>query len=230
MKYINVDKVSRLAGEAFINGIRLIDDSVLLFNEGSHASSLQLAILAQEELGKAFLLEETVFRTYSKEWPPSFQHETLEMAFSKHRLKQSWFNKFAEDFISHSINKFQSQFTTDIISGKLDQIKQNATYTGLPRIQKGFDLKGKINIPRKTNPAAAERQITRFVDLVVIYTEGFTRGVYGTDVYDIAVEMNQGLVAHLESIWPKRSRQATTIIDRLRKNPIIDNPLADWEE
>jgi AbiV family abortive infection protein len=230
VEYISTNKIARLAGEAFANSLRLNHDSITMYKNESYATSLQLAVLAQEELGKAFLLEETVFRTGTKEWLPSFQHETLQRAFSHHKLKQSWFNRFAEDFTSHSSKALQSKFTKDILSGKLDEQKQNATYTGLPRLSKGFNLKGRIITPRTTSADLAARQITRFNDLVVVYAEGFSRGIYGSDVYEIAKEMNQDLVQYLNDLWPQRGRDAKAVIKILEKSSVIENPLSNWED
>lgn len=234
MAYINPDKLSKLAGVAFENAIRLHLDSIAMFNNGaSYPTALQLSILAQEELGKAFLLEETVFRTWSKEWPEDFQKETVRDALRQHKLKQGWFNRFAVDFTARH-RMVISRFTTDVVSGKLEDQKQNATYVGLTNEvvggKKKVNLSGKITHPWSIKPSDPERQITRVNDLLIVYTEGFIRGVYSTDIYDIATHMTKKLVDELCNQWPKSSYYTQINLRRLRKNPILKNPLSDWLE
>lgn len=232
MGYINTDKLSRLAGVAFRNGIRLHRDSIAMYRNGSYASSLQLSILAQEELGKAFLIEEAVFRTWSEEWSPEFQIETVTQALKDHRLKQGWFNRFANDFVAHRRGGWLSRFTTDVMTGRLEQQKQDSAYAGLTRIVGTAkpNPRGRIKDPATTRPEEAERHITRVNDLLVVYSEGFTRSVYGTDIYYIAEQMTQDLVLELSSLWPSNGYYANKVLRSLRRNPVVDDPMYMWNE
>ena len=52
-----------MARLSFENALRLHRDSILLYNNKSFISAYLLSVLAQEEIGKAFLLEEHIFQT-----------------------------------------------------------------------------------------------------------------------------------------------------------------------
>lgn len=54
-------KVAKMAAFAFQNGIRLHKDAILLYKNKSYPSAIQISILSQEEIGKAFLLEDYIF-------------------------------------------------------------------------------------------------------------------------------------------------------------------------
>jgi AbiV family abortive infection protein len=231
MDYVDEDKLSRLAGVSFSNGLRLHRDSITMYNQGSYATAFHLSILAQEEIGKAFLLEEAVFRSWGKEWPPEFQRKTVADALSNHGLKQRWFDRLASDFLSRH-GPLIPRFTKDIATGRLEQLKQDSTYSGLTRItgSSKVNLKGKIKDPSLTKHTEAGRQITRVNDLVVVYSEGFVRGVYGTDIYYIADQMTTDLIDELSLHWPRSSAYAKRILKALRLNKLLPDPMHEWNE
>jgi AbiV family abortive infection protein len=90
---INLNKVDKMAGLSFENGLRLHFDSIILFKNQSYPSAHFLSVLAIEEIGKAFLLEDFLWHSLidgrmEQEWEARF----LEGVFS-HRFKQSSFAK-----------------------------------------------------------------------------------------------------------------------------------------
>lgn len=55
---VNLRKVEKMAYLALENGLRLHQDSILLFNNKRYPSAYFLSILALEEIGKFFLIED----------------------------------------------------------------------------------------------------------------------------------------------------------------------------
>lgn len=91
---------------ALANAIRLHFDSVLLFYKNSYATSLHLAILALEELGKAQELNHYYWtsRVNSGLLPPDEEEKYLKLYYSHYwkqgaAIKRDMFN-YSPNFIS----------------------------------------------------------------------------------------------------------------------------------
>ena len=87
---INRPKFDRMALLSMQNGIRLHGDSILLFENDRFPSAYALSILAMEEVGKSFLLQEIVFQDDGQEYDAKQMQELLKLLYH-HRVKQGWF-------------------------------------------------------------------------------------------------------------------------------------------
>lgn len=88
---ISFRKLDELAYQSFHNGIRLHSDSIVLLEKKCFASSFALSVLASEELGKGFAIEEIIFQARLGEGLGEHDGITLRALLSDHKLKQGWF-------------------------------------------------------------------------------------------------------------------------------------------
>lgn len=73
---------------AFKNGLRLHEDSILLFHSGAYPSALLLSVLSLEELGKSMALEEYVWRARTESRAkPDLEKQFIDRLYS-HKYKQ----------------------------------------------------------------------------------------------------------------------------------------------
>lgn len=230
----NVEKFNQLAGYAFENGIRFHLDSIYAYKNGSYATAYHLALLASEEIGKALMLEEYYFQHYFNGWSEEDPHikKFLESIFSVHKAKQRWFGRMANDFLNdHTHLKPASKLIRSMMEGVAEDAKQNSTYVGLTKKGKRVDLNGKMIIPRFfAQPEKAKKQITLNNDFLSVYTSGFLRGVYGTDSYYIATNLEKDYLDLYLNEWDFKGRLATRILKDHEKVPLVKNPLSDWDE
>jgi AbiV family abortive infection protein len=81
---------------SFKNALSLHRDSVFLFSRHSYGSALSLSVLAAEEIGKYFLIEDLVWHSsIETPWPLEDQEAWLKLAYN-HRTKQGQFATAAE--------------------------------------------------------------------------------------------------------------------------------------
>jgi len=230
----NVEKFNQLAGYAFENGIRFHLDSVQAYKNDSYATAYHLALIASEEIGKALMLEEYYFQHFFNGWDEKDPHikKFLESIFSAHRTKQKWFGRMANDFLSdHPPLKPASVLVQSMMEGVMEEVKQNTTYVGLTKKGKKVDLNGKMVVPRLfAQPEKARKQITLNNDFMAVYTSGFLRGMYGTDSYYIAINLEKGYLDTYLSEWEFKGRLAAKILKEHEGTPYKKRPLEDWDE
>lgn len=211
-----------MAELAFMNGVRLHKDAILLYKAGSSLSAYQLSILAQEEIGKSSLLEEHVWQMQGH--PQDISHELEDMmikAMSSHKIKQGWFSRYADDYFKYR-NKRLSKFIREVESGKLEENKQNATYVGLTKQNKTMNPNGKIVNPlNRIKPDDAKRHITRVNDYIVNLIEGCRRGVYSVDTEEVDYCLTMNLAKELELLWSLKSRDTQISLRKIRKFEIV---------
>lgn len=230
-------KYYRLSGYAFENCLRLHQDSITLLKTGSYASAVHLSILAKEELGKAIIFEELIYRLgITKEWQEDKNTKDFALkALSSHSLKQRWFAGHTNDFLggrSHGKRyRYPSPLFRELYSGKAEIKKQDSVYVGLTRDGKGkVDYDGKISLPwNRATEQRARDEIILLNDFLIIYAEGYSRNAYATDSPDIAECLNQDLVKKLESIWSHKSKETVRILNKLRAKPVVKNSWGWWE-
>jgi len=217
-------KIKNLAGASFSNGLRLHRDSIALFKIGSIPSSYALSILAQEEIGKAFLLAEIVFQDVDNNGLDLEYSKLILKCMRSHKVKQGWFSQQVGDFFKYPGKKYPKIFK-DVYSGKLDEDKQNAIYVGVTKTDNKPDLmRGKIIDPSKrTKPKQAEKHITRVNDFIIEFTEGCRRGILCADPEEVDELLTMGLVAELESLWPKKSKSSIAKLKKYRKYDIDED-------
>ncbi len=90
-------KLDELGFQCFQNALRLHSDSILLFNKKSFASAFALSVIASEELGKGFAIEEIVFQARLGEGLGEQDTKLLRALLSDHKLKQGWFVSSVSD-------------------------------------------------------------------------------------------------------------------------------------
>lgn len=228
------DKYYKLAGQAFENALRLHFDAIRMYELGSYATSYQLALLASEELGKALMLNEYCWQYYANNWKDhkGLTEKYLTSIFTNHVDKQRYFAYMANDFINRNpyFGK-KSSILKALETGLGEDAKQNTTYVGLLKKGRRLDLKAKTTNPLKFGTESrAERQISLNSDFLRVYTDGFLKGVFSIDVYDIANSMDKELLESLEIAWPKLSRDAKAVLKRFKDVEYLSNPLENWEE
>lgn len=217
-----IKKISKISSLAFSNGIRLHKDSILLFNNRSFPSAFQLSILAQEEIGKSFLLQEDIWQTSTSGMDtndPDYR-KILDDCFLNHKIKQGWFSKFADE--DKIFKGKYTNFIKNIYEGKLDEKKQIATFVGLSKRFKKINWKSKIIFPKKRiKEKDVKTHITRVNDFVIYYIEGNRRGIITTDVEEIFDILTLEMSNELEKLWPFKSRSYEIIIKKYRKYSIM---------
>ena len=231
-------KYYRLSGYAFDNCLRLHADSIMLFKHGSYPSAMHLSILAKEELGKAIIFEELIYRLgITKEWADDEHTKKFVMeSLSSHSFKQRWFAGHARDFLGGSIRgkkyRYPSPLFREIYSGKTERNKQDGIYVGLTRDSRGRpNYDGRISLPwARATKKMAHDEITLLNDFIIVYAEGFSRNVYATDSPDMAESLTQDTVKELEKMWPDKRAQTIRILKKLREVPVKDNKWGWWED
>ncbi|MFC1957163.1 AbiV family abortive infection protein [Chloroflexota bacterium] len=211
---INLNKVDKMSGLSFENGLRLHFDSILLFKNQSYPSAYFLSVLAIEEIGKAFLLEDFLWHSLcdgrmEQEWEARF----LEDVFS-HRFKQLSFAR-----VFDPTARTRSSFFSSFYNGDLETLKQNSVYVGLARDKRKINLKGRINNPLKIGQMKAQKQITNVNDCLIEFTFGVMKQVYWGDSPCVEDLLNKRLLSQLKGQWSLIGSKTKT---RLKKLEEID--------
>jgi len=211
MDGISLNKVDKMAGLSFENGLRLHFDSILLFENKSYPSAYFLSVLAIEEIGKAFLIEDFLWHSLcdgrmEKEWEEKF----LERIYF-HTAKQS---SFARTFDSPIAT---SRFFKLLYKGELEIFKQNSVYVGLARNKKKVNLKSRINNPLKIDQTKAQKQITNVNDCLLEFTLGVIEQVYSVDSSCVENLLNKRLLSKLKGKWSLVGGKTKTRLKKLEK-------------
>lgn len=185
-----------MASLALKNGLRLHKDSILLFNQKSYPSAYFLSILALEEIGKFFLIEDFWWHSkidgrIEKEWEEKF----IGLIYL-HRPKQ---NSFAYN-LDEPFPK--ATFTRQLFNGNFEEAKQNAVYVGLPRYKGKINLKGKISNPISITKNKTRKHITNVNDKIIEFILGVTKKVYCVETDQAERTLNRKLYEKLRKIWP----------------------------
>ena len=88
---ISLRKLDGLQCECFQNALRLHFDSVLLAKARSFASAFAISVIASEELGKGFGIEEIRYQAGLGKRLDDEDKKFLRALLSDHKLKQGWF-------------------------------------------------------------------------------------------------------------------------------------------
>jgi AbiV family abortive infection protein len=161
-KTLSSYKFKKLAWESMYNGIRLHEDSLLLFNNGSLPSALQLSILALEEIAKAKWIDHVYYSSITNNGltDPDDEEEVKQEQKWLQMLYYHPRKQFA--FIGQEIFNYSPKFVDYIKNKGLEELKQNATYVGLSKKGKKIDVNSKINIPLNTN----FKEVIKIISLV----------------------------------------------------------------
>lgn len=230
----SVSKFDELAGYALENGIRLHLDSIEAYSRQSYATAYQLSIIASEELGKAFMIEDYVFNSWANDWSDKdpVTKKYLTDIFSNHTTKHRVFAYHVNSFLQrHPLMRNSSSIIKHLYLGKSEEDKQKSTFVGLTKKGKKVDINGKMVIPRLfAQPDKSKKQITLNSDFLRVYIDGFLRGAYSTDSYGMACQMSKGTFDILNDTWVYQGILATKVLKQLGANKYLKDPLYEWNE
>lgn len=147
-------KLNKIATESLRNTIRLHFDSILLYENGSYPSALQLSVLALEEFSKANWVDHYIWSSETNEGYPDaeFEQEWLKLLYL-HPRKQ-W------NFVARETGNYSPKFISLIQSRKLEEKKQNAIYVGLSRMKGRINTDSRVSTPWKIKPKDAKQFIS----------------------------------------------------------------------
>lgn len=183
---------------ALKNTIRLHLDSILLFEHRSFASSLQMSILAMEELGKASELEHYVFHARGDCRPrPDEEQRWLSLLYNHH-----WKQGAA---VGRDMIEYSPKFIQFVRDKKLDETKQNATYVGLRRARGRIDVTGRIQSPFAITSSRARKQISLVNDILLEMCRINLAQEQYFDLERMDSLIDLKLRNHLKAMWKSRS-------------------------
>ena len=74
-KILTQENIEHMASLAFKNGLRIHNDSIVLFNNKSYSTAYFLSVLAIEEFGKVQLLDDLYYHNNIDDYPTSLDDE-----------------------------------------------------------------------------------------------------------------------------------------------------------
>jgi len=228
---IYLRKVEKAAELSFKNSIRLLDDSILLFNSNRISSALLLVILSIEEIAKYFMYENSYYHNCINEDPTP---ESIVFWFKEshnHKLKQSIFiNRFSE--ITNSriymdedrllITKSITKIYDLVIEKQLDKLKQDSTYVGFEKNKSKYNLDGKLNSPLKSSKKITKDLITIINDFIIILSLGVRKGWLYFDIENVNnLLRDPDIELTRKSVWLSNKKESIPTIRRLLKHEDI---------
>ncbi len=205
-------KLERMATLSFENAVRLHEDAILLFEEDRIPSALHTSALSIEELGKYFLIEEIIFQSIGRSESTEDQIQHCMRQSYHHIAKQKWFARLANDFF------VSKPLVRMLQKGKLEEIKQKATYVGFPRKGKNLDFHKRVIAPFRTSKKRAEDFITAVNDYLIILAVETRKGVCGLDITKIDDRLaEERFEKHFCDLWPIMRPSTKLHLDKLRQ-------------
>jgi len=205
-------KLNKIATESLRNTIRLHLDSVLLYENGSYPSALQLSVLALEEFSKANWVDHYIWSSETNEGYPDaeFEQEWLKLLYL--HPKKQW------SFVARETDDYSPKFISLIQSRKLEEKKQNAIYVGLSRSKGKIDTDSRVSTPWEIKQKDAKQFISIINDELLricarieedeFYFEG---GKDMDEVFDYEIYKKLLKWPHKSGIknngWRKKNRQ-----------------------
>nr|WP_283771963.1 AbiV family abortive infection protein [Shewanella sp. 8A] len=204
--------MNKIATESLRNTIRLHLDSVLLYENGSYPSALQLSVLALEEFSKANWVDHYIWSSETNEGYPDaeFEQEWLKLLYL--HPKKQW------SFVARETDDYSPKFISLIQSRKLEEKKQNAIYVGLSRSKGKIDTDSRVSTPWEIKQKDAKQFISIINDELLricarieedeFYFEG---GKDMDEVFDYEIYKKLLKWPHKSGIknngWRKKNRQ-----------------------
>lgn len=205
-------KLNKIATESLRNTIRLHFDSVLLYENGSYPSALQLSVLALEEFSKANWVNHYIWSSETNEGYPDaeFEQEWLQLLYL--HPKKQW------NLVAKETDDYSPNFIALIQTRKLEEKKQNAIYVGLSRSKGKIDTDSRISTPWRIKQKDARQFIAIINDELLricarieedeFYFEG---GTDMDEVFDYEIYKKLLKWPHKSGIknngWRKKNRQ-----------------------
>jgi AbiV family abortive infection protein len=210
-------KIERIAAASFKNAVRLHEDAILLFKNDRIPSALQMSALSIEEIGKYFMFEDVWWQNRTGGiWSIEDMQQFLRGGYS-HTSKQSW-------FAGHVDSSFVSKQLIRILqTGELENIKQKATYVGMPRKGKNINFDKRLTSPKQTSRRRVEDFITMVNDYIIELAVGTRKGFYSLDIseiYDWLAELETE--RHFLELWPLMGKTTKKRLEEMRKHNDIE--------
>ena len=201
-------KIERMGRLALDNSITLHRDSAALWRRGSFGSAMALSVLAAEELGKYWLLDELVYRSRIDGKPtPQAQEAYLNQLFN-HRTKQDAFIPAASEHLPPgSVQR--------ILDGQLNVQKLRGLYVGPPKSGKALSLADRTVAPQYTGKERAARQITYVSDALLAWAAGGASGVIVLDIDEAQSLLTWNLARKLRRAWPRLGKRARAFLGKV---------------
>ncbi|MFD0707456.1 AbiV family abortive infection protein [Photorhabdus akhurstii] len=205
-------KLNKIATESLRNSIRLHFDSVLLYENSSYPSALQLSVLALEELSKASWVDHYIWSSETNEGYPDTEFEQAWLKLLYLHPKKQW------NFVARETDDYSPKFISLIESRSLEEKKQNSVYVGLSRKKGMIDTNSRISTPWKIKQKEAKQfisminaellRICRRIEEDEFYFEG---GKNMDEVFDCEIYKKLLRWPHKSGIknngWRKKNRQ-----------------------
>lgn len=203
---VNLKKIAKISELSFVNSLRLHLDSIKLFNNGSYPSALFLSVLAQEEVGKFYLLDDFVWHsTVNGRYDAKIEKEIISQILN-HSIKQKFFVMQGGLFVDY--HSFPKKFIKEVMSNNLEIDKQNSVYVGLSKGKGGLILGGKIKNPMSITKERSSKQITIISDYFIDYLVGIRAGNYTCDNENLErIIKSKKLLTKLELAWSLRGKR-----------------------
>jgi AbiV family abortive infection protein len=201
---VNLKKISKIAELSFSNALKLHFDSVFLFNNKSYSSAYFLSVLAQEEIGKYYLLDDFAWHsTIDGRYDNKTEKDIINQIFN-HSIKQKWF--IMQGGLCMDNSSFPKKFIKDTFSYNLERNKQNTIYVGLPKHKGKVNFNGKIINPFTMTKNKCLPQITIVSDYFIDYVAGILSGYYSCENENLEKILNNNLLEKLTTTWLPRGK------------------------
>ena len=210
-------KIERIATASFKNAVRLHEDAVLLFKKERIPSALLMSALSREEIGKYFMFEDVWWHNrIDGIWSIEDMQQFLRGGYS-HTLKQSWFARHVDSpFVSKQLIRI-------LETGELENIKQKATYVGMPRKGKNINFDKRLTSPKQTSRHRTEDFITMVNDFIIEIAVGIRKGTYSLDIYEIDDWLSEPETErHFLELWPLMGKATKERLEKMRKHDDIE--------
>lgn len=209
-------KIRRIAAASFENAVRLHEDAILLFKNDRIPSALQMSVLSIEEIGKYYMHEDVWWHNRIEYvWSVQDMQLFLRGVYS-HTSKQKW---FASQVDSPLISK---PLLNILQAGWVDNIKQKATYVGMPRKGRNIDFDKRLTSPKYTSRRRAENFITMVNDYIIDLAVGIRKGFYSLDIPEIEDWLAElETERHFLELWPLMRKTTNNRLQKMRKSKDI---------
>jgi AbiV family abortive infection protein len=165
----------------------------------SYPSSIQLSIIAMEELGKAKELENYYFHQSVEGLPLSTDEEDN---YFKLYYSHTWKQGAA---IDSGMFEYSPKFVKFVEDSKLETTKQISTYVGLDKVKGKANYAGRVRSPFTITEKKAKQQISLINDILLEMCDLNVRqeGYFWIDQMDKLID--KIMYKRLKTIWKSRS-------------------------
>jgi AbiV family abortive infection protein len=204
---VNLKKFRRMEELTFINGLRLHNDSIMLYKNSSFPSAFQLSVLSLEEFGKVSLINSYIADIEMYNETSFVNHKKFIHSLYNHSPKQKI---FARDLLF----AFPKNFLKSVNGNRLDNLKQSSTYVGF---QNRKNNNSRLITPLSTSSERVRKQVTILNDYLIVLTHATIKKFYHWDSQNILNLFTQELLAQLKANWKYRGTKMNSSILLINK-------------